>query len=241
MNAVTKIEPSKAPITPMEMITLAVEKGAGIEQLEKLMALQERWQSMQARMAFDAAISAAKAQIKPIIKARAVDFTTAKGRTNYVYEDLALIAKEIDPILAPLGLSYRYRSKQDGAAVSVTCVIAHRDGHSEETTLTAAKDDTGNKNSIQAVGSTVTYLQRYTLKLALGLAASKDDDGRATEGSQEPDGLEDWKADMRAVAEEGTKRLQDAWKAAPAEFKTHVLKHEAHWWNSMKQEAARHV
>lgn len=241
MNAVV-VEPSKAlsTVTPMEMISLAIEKGAGIDQLEKLMALQERWQANQARMAFDAAISTAKAQIKPITKKRAVDFTTTKGRTNYSYEDLALIAAEIDPILAPLGLSYRYRSKQDGASVSVTCVIAHRDGHSEETTLTAAKDDTGNKNSIQAVGSTVTYLQRYTLKLALGLAATKDDDGRQTDGPQSPEGLEDWKADMRAVAEKGTKRLQEAWKAAPGEFKTYVLKNEAHWWNSMKQEAQRH-
>lgn len=241
MNAVV-VEPRKAPstVTPMEMISVAIERGANVDQLEKLMALQERWQATQARMAFDAAISEAKAKIKPIIKGREVDFTTAKGRTNYVYEDLALIAKEIDPILAPLGLSYRFRSSQEGSTVSVTCVIAHRDGHSEETTLTSGKDDTGNKNSIQAIGSAVTYLQRYTLKLALGLAAAKDDDARNTEGPKEPEGLENWKADMRAVAEEGSIRLKDAWKAAPGDFKTFVLKNQANWWNSIKEEAKRH-
>ena len=46
--------------------------------------------------------------------------------------------------------------------------------------MSAGRDDSGNKNSIQAVGSTTTYLQRYTLKAALGLAASDDDDGRST-------------------------------------------------------------
>ena len=33
------------------------------------------------------------------------------------------------------------------------------------------------RTAIQALGSTQTYLQRYTLKAALGLSASKDDDG----------------------------------------------------------------
>jgi hypothetical protein len=33
------------------------------------------------------------------------------------------------------------------------------------------------KNSLQAIASTTTYLQRYTLKLALGLSVSHDDDG----------------------------------------------------------------
>ena len=65
--------------------------------------------------------------------------------------------------------------------VSVTCIIAHRDGHSEENTLSAGRDDSGKKNSIQSIGSTITYLQRYTLKSALGLAASADDDGRSSE------------------------------------------------------------
>ena len=38
-------------------------------------------------------------------------------------------------------------------------------------------DNSGGKNSIQGIGSSITYLQRYTLKLALGLAAGRDDDG----------------------------------------------------------------
>lgn len=41
----------------------------------------------------------------------------------------------------------------------------------------AGRDESGNKNSIQSIGSTVTYLQRYTLKAGLGLAAASDDDG----------------------------------------------------------------
>jgi hypothetical protein len=63
--------------------------------------------------------------------------------------------------------------------ISVTCILSHRDGHSEETTLSGPPDASGNKNAIQAIGSTLTYLQRYSLVQALGLAAANDDDGRA--------------------------------------------------------------
>lgn len=165
-------------VTPMYMLDKALASGADISVLEKLMALQERWQANQARQAFDAAIAAAKAKIPIIVKNRTVDFTSSKGRTHYKHEDLAEVARTVAPILGSHGLSYRFRSSSNpGEPVTVTCIISHRDGHFEENTLSAGRDESGNKNSIQAVGSTLTYLQRMTLKASLGLAASDDDDG----------------------------------------------------------------
>lgn len=170
--------------TPMDMLNMAVARGDTVL-ADKLMDLQERWEKNRARKAFDAAIAAAKAEIPVIHKNREVYFTSQKGLTNYRHEDLAEIARTIDPILAAHGLSYRFRtSSAVNEPVSVTCVVSHREGHSEENTLFAGRDESGNKNSIQAIGSTITYLQRYTLKAALGLAASNDDDGkRADDGS----------------------------------------------------------
>ena len=175
-----QIASRQSVLTPMDMIDRAVSSGAGIETLEKLMALQERWEANQARKAFDEAMAAAKAEIPTIVKNRVVDFTSQKGRTNYRHEDLGEIAKTVDPILSRHGLSYRFRTTSAlNEPVTVTCIVSHRMGHSEENTLCAGRDDSGNKNSIQGVGSTITYLQRYTLKAALGLAASNDDDGKA--------------------------------------------------------------
>lgn len=168
-------------LTPMDMVGRAVASGASIEVVEKLMALHERWEANQARKAFDEAMSAAKSEIPIIFKSREVDFTSAKGRTHYRYEDLAEIAKTVNPILGRHGLSYRFRTTSPAnEPVTVTCIVSHRLGYSEENTLSAGRDESGNKNSIQAVGSTLTYLQRMTLKAALGLAASADDDGRAS-------------------------------------------------------------
>lgn len=165
--------------TPSAMLAQAVASGAPIEVVSQLMTLLKETRAEERKMAFDAALSAAKAEIPPILKNRVVDFTSAKGRTNYRHEDLGEIARTVDPILTQHGLSYRFRTEQDGSNVKVTCIVAHRDGYAEENSISASRDESGNKNSIQAVGSTITYLQRYTLKASLGLAVSNDDDGRA--------------------------------------------------------------
>lgn len=185
-NVVAMNEPTTpTAMTPMDMLNRAVAQGANIEVLEKLMGLQERWEAGQARKAFDEAMAAAKAEIPVIVKNRTVDFTSPKGRTHYKHEDLAEIARTVTPILAKHGLSYRYRtSSAPNEPVTVTCIVSHRGGHCEENTLSAGRDDSGNKNSIQAVGSTITYLQRMTLKAALGLAASDDDDGASAETAE---------------------------------------------------------
>lgn len=167
-----------AAMTPMEMLDRAVSQGASVETLSKLMDLQERWEQNQARKAFAAAMSAVKSELPKIVKSKVVDFTTSKGRTNYRYEDLASIMDQVGPVLSRHGLSVRYRTTAEpNSPITVTCIIEHADGHHEENTLMAGRDDSGNKNSIQQIGSTVTYLQRYTLKAALGLAAATDDDG----------------------------------------------------------------
>lgn len=171
MNQVARIEPElPAATTPMAMIERAVASGASIETIGKLMDLQERWEHNQARREFDEAIAAAKAEIPAIHKNR-------EGHNNKRYADFAAIAKVVDPIITRHGLSYRFRTAQTDARISVTCILAHRAGHSEESTLAGPADTTGNKNAIQAIGSTLTYLQRYSLVQALGLAASEDDDG----------------------------------------------------------------
>lgn len=185
MNEVAKVQPIvEAPsmaLTPMQMIERAVTNGAGIEVIERLMTLQERWDKHQARKSFDAAVAAAKAEIPVIAKNRTVSH--GAGKAQFRHEDMAEIARTIDPILARHGLSYRFRC-DSAERVSVTCILSHRDGHSEENKLTGPADASGAKNAIQAIGSSVTYLERYTLKAALGLAASEDD-AAATSSSTE--------------------------------------------------------
>lgn len=181
MSAVEKFNPQdiisapvhSAALTPMDMLNTALSRGADMAVLERLMGLHERWEANQARKAFDAAISEAKAQIKPIAR-------NAKGHNDKTYADFAAIAREVDPILAAHGLSYRFRTDQADTKIHVTCILSHKDGHSETTTLAGPADNSGSKNAIQAIGSTLTYLQRYSLVQMLGLASAKDDDGKTS-------------------------------------------------------------
>jgi hypothetical protein len=171
----------------VDMVQAALKSG-NIEIYREAVALFKELEGMAARKAFDNAMADA---VFPIIKKnRAVDFTSAKGRTYYKHEDLAEVLRTVVPVLTENGLSHRYRvTSNPNEPVTVTCIISHRDGYFEETTLCAGKDDTGGKNVIQQIGSTITYLQRMTLKAALGLAASEDDDGRGSEakaGAAEP-------------------------------------------------------
>jgi len=151
-----------AVLTPMALIERAMTSGADMALIEKFADMQDRWDARNARKAFDEAIAAAKAEIPPI--QRNADFSA--------------IAKVVDPILSKHGLSYRFRTAQ-AERISVTCILSHKAGHFEETTLAGPADTSGNKNAIQAIGSTLTYLQRYSLVQMLGLAASNDDDGKS--------------------------------------------------------------
>lgn len=170
------LQPSQGTaVTPMEMLDRAVSTGAGIETIEKLMSLQERWEKNQARKAFDEAISNAKAELPPVLRNK-------KGHNEKRYADFSAIAKAADAVLPKHGLSYRFRSHQD-ERIHVTCIVSHRAGHSEENTLAGPADTSGSKNAIQAIGSTLTYLQRYSLMQALGLAATDDDDARTADNT----------------------------------------------------------
>jgi ERF superfamily len=181
---VVPIQEQSVAHSPLSIVAAALASG-NVEMYREAVALAKEMDAITARKAFDNAMADAKAKITVIKKNRKVGFDSRKAgaaRTEYAYEDLAEIARTIDPILSEHGLSYRFRvGSEAGEPVRVTCIISHRDGHSEETTLRAGRDESGNKNAIQAIGSTVTYLQRYTLKAALGLAASHDDDGHASE------------------------------------------------------------
>lgn len=160
---------------PSALIELAISKGADLDKLEKLLTLQERYEATEARKAYNKAIAEFKANPPKIDKDRDV----AYGNTKYSHASLGNVTEKINSELSKYGLSASWSTKQNGS-VSVTCKITHVRGHSEETTLSAASDTSGSKNAIQAIGSTITYLERYTLLALTGLATyDQDDDGIA--------------------------------------------------------------
>lgn len=166
--------PEPTNLNPLQLLQIAVSKGVDTEQLKALMELQREWKADTARDAFVTAMNEFRAKALKIVKTKKVSF----NNTSYKHATLANIVETAAPALSEHGLSHRWETKQESGLVTVTCIITHQLGHSERTSLTSAPDTSGAKNAIQAVGSAVTYLQRYTFMAITGLAAQdQDDDG----------------------------------------------------------------
>lgn len=217
--------PDRALTTPADLLTIALDKGADLDRLERLLTMQQTWEADQARKAYVDAMARFKAEPIRILKDQHVRFAKKDGTvTEYDHASIGNVTQMICAALASHGFAHRWNIEQLDGRVVVTCIITHRLGHSEQTMLRALADDSGGKNGIQAIASTVTYLQRYTLLAATGLATSEgDDDGRSggdTEAqgdSGDPTPPADSPharlvADLYSKADEGVEALTAAWR-----------------------------
>lgn len=191
-------QPQQAEISPqLRMIERAIEKGASFEVVDKLYQLHEKHEAAQAKKAFHAAMSVFQGCVQMAHKSASASFRTKNGgQMGYSFASLDDVIKVARPALQKSVLSYNFKVKQepgttkkwnDGAKrfidaettiVTVCCTISHGDGHSESCSLTSPLEDSGQKNALQQLGSTISYLRRYTLCSALGIGTSDDlDDG----------------------------------------------------------------
>lgn len=188
MNELEQITPAQtvyqtAPVavrqsaTPADLVRYAMDTNADLDRLEKLMAMQIQWEEREARKEFVADMARFKMNPPQILKDNHVQYKTDKGVTSYWHASIGNVVEKIVAGLAEHGFSHRWIPERcDGGMVKITCVITHRLGHSESTTLEAGLDQSGGKNNIQAMISTKTYLERHTLLAATGLATKDQGD-----------------------------------------------------------------
>lgn len=219
----------KSEESPQNLISLAIEKGANIEQLEKLLSLKERWDAAQANKSFIAAMSNFQKEVPAIEKKKLVSYPSSKGgNVSYKYAELGEIDETIKGAMASNGLSKRWEIKEEGGKIICTCIISHVDGHTESTSMSSGKDTSGGKNEIQSTASAISYLQRYTLIGVLGLTtATEDNDGDGTPPPKtethnvQQEDTREWLSE--AKFNEGLKRIQEGeqgvYQALNAEFK----------------------
>jgi hypothetical protein len=166
--------PTIAPVenpSPEYLIQIGMMQGAN---LQELIAMRERLVAEQARNAYYKAMAAFKQGVAVLVKDKKVEFKTSKGVTSYSHASLGGVVQETMPVMAKHGLSASWLVDTE-KQIKVTCRISHEGGHVEETSMSAPAETSGTKNNIQAMGSTVTYLERYTFLALTGLA-TKDQD-----------------------------------------------------------------
>jgi hypothetical protein len=192
--------------SPAAMMLAAQQRGASPEQIEKMMALQERWEANEARKAYNVAFAAFKAEAVQIVRNRSVTDGPLKGKA---YAELFSVVKALTPALSRHGLSASWKlTKDERDWMEVTCTLRHVAGHEESVSMGGPPDAGGAKNAIQARASTKSYLERYTLKAICGVAeGGEDDDGN---GGGQDDGDELVMAG-REAAMQGMKALTAWW------------------------------
>lgn len=189
MNAVVMIEPDEAqttravavaqPRTDAQALMSLIERAAldpsfDVAKMERLFAVRKEWKAEEARDAYNRAFTAFKAAGVRVIKNRTVTDGPLKGKK---YAELFAVNNAITEELSKNGLSASWKfTKDDKDWIEVTCTLKHVDGHSESVSMGGPPDAGGAKSPMQARASTVSYLERYTLKAITGLAEQNDDD-----------------------------------------------------------------
>lgn len=204
-----------------------------VTKLDALIRLNERVMDRAAEAEFNAAFVPMQADLQTIPELSKTDKTSYAAR-----EDIVDRAR---PVLGRHGFGLSFRTEWPGSkTVRVVGILTHTAGHSRTSEFIAEADQTGSKNAIQALGSTVEYGRRYTTVDLLNIVTRKaDDDGQRSGQPGAPDGFDDWWTDMQATAGEGGSSLEDAWKKSPKGLKEFTLNHRKSEWAALKAKAAK--
>ena len=188
------------------MVRVALAHSPTVETIRELQQLQREHEAHEARKSFTRSLTAMQSDLPAVIDR---DQRVRYGQTSYTHTSLAHAVEVITPVLAEYGFARSWRTDTTGKDVVVTCRLTHRDGHTEETTMSAPPDNKGGKGGPQSVASSVTMLQRYTLLALLGIATG---DMREPVGSA-PDVI-DKSRTMKWLAwlEKTTRSVKDAEK-----------------------------
>jgi len=187
-----------------------------------------------------ASLAAAQAEMEGASKDSSNPFFKSK------YADLSSVRAACVPFLSKHGLAVVQSpsitlTAEYGAGVTVETRLIHKSGQWMAGTLSCSVKDT----SPQSVGSAITYLRRYALQSFAGVAP-EDDDAEAAHGRPksapkeiqiEPDGFTPWLAVLSKIAEEGTLKLQAAWKASKPEHRDYLMATKLNQWEAIKAQA----
>lgn len=205
--------------TPADLIRYAMESGADLDRLERLMQMQIDWEKREAEKAFHDAMAIAKITAPDLTKQQVASFPSKGGNTSYDYSSIGDINPPIVKWLAENGFNSSWEPDQNGSTLGITCVLTHKKGFSKRYRLEASHDNTGSKNSIQAMGSTQTYLERYTLLGVTGLSIKdgRDDDGKSFSKSDVDTSISDeWIAKLKDAKTD--KDVLAIWNAGAAKM-----------------------
>lgn len=191
---------------------VATNPDADMDKLERLLDMQERILNRNAQQAFGAAMAEMQSEIPTIEKNGAI-VVNGQERSKYArFEDIMRVVK---PVMQRHGFAVTFRTQTGDGQVKVTGVLMHRDGHREETDMTLPLDNSGSKNTVQAIGSSTAYGKRYVLCALLNIATGdEDDDGQMADLGELAEAIQNIEACETMDALAAT--FKSAWTSFPS-------------------------
>lgn len=170
------------PVSESAAIIQVIERAAAnpnvdIDKMERLLQMHERIVERNAKAAFASAFAAMQPEL-PEIPER------GRGHNSVSYALWEDVNDLVLPVTSKHGFGISFRTgRTPDSKITVTCILTHEAGHSEETTMELPIDSSGSKNAVQAVGSSTSYGKRYTATAILNLRSrGEDDDGKSGGG-----------------------------------------------------------
>lgn len=180
------------PVTILNIIERAAfDPNVDADKVAKLLEMARQHEADQAKRAYTKAMLKVKLEL-PIIDRRGAIQIHEKGKPktddNLIQSTAFARWEDIDAAITPIlnkhGFTLTFRTGNGPAPeyrVIVTGVLAHEEGHSEESSMALPLDTSGSKNNVQAAGSSTSYGKRYVTTSLLNIRTKgEDDDG--TEG-----------------------------------------------------------
>ena len=168
---------------PNALMELAIRSGAGVETLERLMAVRRELRAEAAKTAFFDALAQFQARCPVIIKSRAVMNRDGKS-VRYRFAPLDVIKTQVDPILRELGFSYQFDTEPETGWVKASCRLTHCAGHSETSSFKVPIDKDAYMNCQQQFASAQQFAKRYAFVNVLGILTGDQDDDASKAGEK---------------------------------------------------------
>jgi len=171
-RAETPLQAVPAPEGVSPMVQLFASGQMDVNQIERMIDLQERYEGNEARKAYHAAMAKARAEMGTAEK------SAENSHLNSKYATLDDLIRGASPALSANGFSFSWDVKQEADSVTATCRIIHAMGHEESTPVTMPVTKGNNAvNGAQSVGIAITYAKRYSFSALVGIATEDQDGG----------------------------------------------------------------
>lgn len=155
----------------------ASDQTVDVAKMTALLDMQERIMAKQAEIDFSAAMSRLSGKLAGVKISRTAG-VSYKGEEAFKFAPYEAIDAAIRPLLAEEGFSLSFNSDaREGGGAVITGTLSHAGGHSRKASLPLPLDNSGGKNNIQGMGSTISYGKRYTVGMLLNIVTCNDDDG----------------------------------------------------------------